>query len=57
MVSGFQATGEVKFVNDQPIVQGLLFGAAVLSTQGNADIGHISSSRALVRLKISSFRT
>lgn len=49
-LSGFQTTGEVKFVNDLPIVQGLLFGAAVLSTQGNAKIDRIDVSRAMVGL-------
>lgn len=42
----------MKYVEDQPIIQGQLFGAPVLSTQGNAEIDSIDSSHALVSQEI-----
>ncbi|XP_059140432.1 uncharacterized protein LOC131928419 [Physella acuta] len=40
-------TGEVKFLNDKPVVPSLLHAAVVLSTQGNARIDVIDPSIAL----------
>uniref|UniRef100_A0A0B7AD29 Aldehyde oxidase/xanthine dehydrogenase a/b hammerhead domain-containing protein n=1 Tax=Arion vulgaris TaxID=1028688 RepID=A0A0B7AD29_9EUPU len=40
-------TGEVKFANDLPAMQGQLYAAVVLSTEGNANIANIDTSKAL----------
>ncbi|KJE95964.1 XDH protein [Capsaspora owczarzaki ATCC 30864] len=45
--AGIQASGEAQYVGDIPTAEGGLFGAFVLSTQGNADIASVDASLAL----------
>ena len=44
----FQVSGETKFLDDLPLVQGELYASFVLSNQGNARIASMDPSAALV---------